>query len=80
VRGQLLNDRPGQPDRPPTGPGLGRPEPDHSPGFGDDLGDLDRSPEQIDTTTAQAGQLPDTQATVGGDQDQDAITRVDHVR
>jgi hypothetical protein len=70
VRGQLLNDRPGQPDRPPTGAGLGRPEPQHTPGLGDDLGDLDRSPEQINTSAAQAGQLADAQATVGGDHDQ----------
>jgi hypothetical protein len=39
----------------------------------------DRPPEQIDTTAAQPGQLPDAQATVGGDQDQGAVARVDHL-
>jgi hypothetical protein len=79
VGGQLVNDGPGQPDRAAACAGLGRPEPQHAPDLGDDLRDLDRPPEQVDATTAQAGQLPDAQAAIAGDQDQGAVARGDHV-
>jgi hypothetical protein len=49
------------------------------PHLGDDLRHLDRPPEQVDPTTAQPGQLPDAQATVGGDQDQGAVAGHDQV-
>jgi hypothetical protein len=41
MRRQLVNDGLGQRDRPPASPSPWRPEPHHSAGLGDDLGDLD---------------------------------------
>ena len=79
VRGQLLDHEPGQPDRAPAGPGLGRPDVQHAPDLNHDLGHLDRPTQQVDAAAAQPGQLPDAQPAVGGDQDQRAVARADRV-
>jgi hypothetical protein len=49
------------------------------PELGDDLGHLDRPPEQVDPAPAEAGQFPNAQAAVGGDQDQGAVARLDAI-
>lgn len=69
----------GQADRAAAGAGLGQTAAELALDLGDDLGDLDGAAQQVDAAAGQAGELTDTQAPVGADQDQGAIARVDRI-
>jgi hypothetical protein len=79
VGGQLLHHYPWQPDGAPPGPGLGWAGVELAVDLNDDLGDVDCALHQVDAATAQAGQLPHAQPSVGAEQHQGSVARADGV-